>query len=215
MSRRLAFVLIAATLAAMAATLAATLAARSDDDEPAAEVTDVSSPRARSEAARFKGAVRPTTPVRDFSLRDQSGRLVRLAALRGRVVVLSPMYTHCRDSCPLIAQQIRVALDRLSPRERRRVAAYALSVDPARDTPASARMFLAEQHVRRHLDFLLGSRQRLGPVWKAYGFAPQGRRVEHNSYAVLIDRSGRQRVGFAIDFLTPESLAHDVRALLR
>lgn len=214
-SRRLALTLIALSVAALATAVAATLAARSDDDTgPAAEVIDVTEPGAQASAARFKGAVRPRTPVRDFALRDQDGRPVRLTALRGKVVALAPMYTRCRDSCPLVAQQIRVALDKLSRADRKRVVALALSVDPLNDTPRSAQRFLAEQHVRPYLDFLIGTPSRLRPIWRTYGFASQGRGTEHNSYVVLIDRSGRQRVGFALNFLTPESLAHDLRELM-
>ena len=207
--------LIAVAVAALAAAVAATLAARSGDDGGrVAEVTDVTEAGAPASAARFKGAVRPRTPVRDFALRDQDGRRVRLAALRGKIVVLAPMYTHCRDSCPLVAQQIRVALDNLPRADRRNVVALALSVDPTHDTPRSAQKFLATQHVRPYLDLLLGAPSRPRLIWRAYGFAPQGQRTEHNSYVVLIDRHGRQRVGFALGFLTPEALEHDLRALL-
>jgi protein SCO1/2 len=138
-----------------------------------------------------------------------------LAALRGKVVVLSPMYTTCRDTCPLTAQQIRGALDHLSGGERDQVRALALSVDPAHDSADSARRFLVERRVSGYLDFLLGPRDQLAPVWRAYGFAPQTAEQEHNSYVVVIDRRGRQRVGFPVDYLTPEDLAHDVRVLLR
>jgi protein SCO1/2 len=140
---------------------------------------------------------------------------VRLADLRGKVVVLSPMYTTCRDTCPLVAQQIRGAIDDLSASDRRAVRALALSVDPNNDTPQRARRFLRTRRVGRYLDFLLGSWQELEPIWKAYGFAPQTETREHNSYVVLIDQRGRQRIGFPVDYLTPEALAHDIEALVR
>jgi protein SCO1/2 len=153
-------------------------------------------------------------PAADFSLRDQDGALVRLDSLRGKVVVLSPMYTICRDTCPLVAQQIRGAIDDLPGADRRHVRALALSVDPTNDTPRNARRFLTTHRVRGYLDFLLGSSGELRPIWKAYGFAPQTEKHEHNSYVVLIDKRGRQRVGFPVDFLTPEALAHDIKVLL-
>ena len=52
--------------------------------------------------------------------------------------------------------------------------------------------------MRGYLDFLLGSRRELQPVWREYGFAPQTKTQEHNSYVVLIDGDGRQRVGFPV-----------------
>jgi protein SCO1/2 len=214
MSPRARLILIAlAAIALPAAVLAATVGrSQSDSGDSAAIVQDldVKAPR-----AQFKGAVRPPARAADFSLRDQDGAVVRLADLRGKVVVLSPMYTTCRDTCPLVAQQIRGAIDDLAKPARRQVRALAISVDPANDSSASARRFLATHRVGGYLDFLLGSRGRLEPVWKAYGFARQTEKHEHNSYVVLIDRRGRQRVGFTVDFLTPEALAHDLGVLLR
>ena len=125
------------------------------------------------------------------------------------------MYTTCEESCPVAAQQIRGALDDLEPGERERVRAFALSVDPANDTPDSAQEFLLSRRVRGYLDYLLGTRRELQPVWREYGFAPQTEDREHNSYVVLLDGDGRQRVGFPVSFLTPEALAHDIELLLR
>jgi protein SCO1/2 len=150
----------------------------------------------------------------DFTLRNQDGEPVRLSGERGSVVVLSPMYTTCSDTCPIAAQQIRGALDDLSETERGQVRAHALSVDPANDTPDSARKFLIERRVRGYLDFLLGTRRELAPVWREFGFSPQTEALEHNAYVVVLDRSGRQRVGFPVDRLTPEGLAHDLRLLV-
>jgi protein SCO1/2 len=206
--------LVVVALVALGGVIAATIAARSGDDGPAAKVTDISG--ATGAASAFKGAVRPPgARAPNFSLRDQDGRLVRLRDLRGRVVALSPMYTTCRDTCPLIAQQIKAALDDLRSRERSDVVALALSVDPANDTPTRAKRFLAKRRVGRYLDFLLGSGSELRPIWRGFGFAPQTVTREHNSYVVLIDRKGFQRIGFAVGFLTPESLAHDLRVLVR
>src|SRR5690606_15967686 len=45
-------------------------------------------------------------PAPDFSLQTADGRLVRLADLRGKVVVLHFVYTSCPDVCPLHAEKI-------------------------------------------------------------------------------------------------------------
>jgi protein SCO1/2 len=205
-------VLVVVAVLALAGATAVTLARVLEDDGPAAKVTDIG---VQGPASRFKGAVRPKgARAEDFALRDQDGRLVRLSTLRGQVVVLSPMYTTCRDTCPLVAQQIQDALLDLPADMRSQVRALALSVDPQNDTPASARKFLRSRLVSRHLDFLLGSQAELRPVWQAYGFSPQTDEREHNSYVVLIDRRGYQRIGFPVNFLTPEALTHDLRLLL-
>jgi protein SCO1/2 len=215
MSSRARLVLIVIAALSLPGAVFASIAARSSDSSgSAAVVQEISSSGAKAPASPFKGAMRPAVPATDFALHDQNGDLVQLSKLRGKVVVLTPLYTHCQDTCPLTAQQVRGALDDLSGSQRGQVRALALSVDPANDTPDSARRFLVERRVSGYLDFLLGNHNELQPIWRDYGFAPQTKQQEHNSYVVLIDRRGRQRVGFPIDYLTPEGLSHDIKVLL-
>jgi protein SCO1 len=159
----------------------------------------------------FAGAVRPPIPPRDFTLRDQDGRRVSLAELRGRVTVLTFLYSTCQDTCPVTATTIRGALDDLG----HDVPVLAVSVDPANDTPASARRFLSQRRLTGRMRFLLGDRAQLAPIWRAYFIRPQGDGFEHSAYVLLIDRRGRQRVGFPVAQLTSEGLVHDIRRLER
>jgi protein SCO1 len=207
-SARARLVLVVVGLVALCATVVATIAASSDDSsEPAAVVEGPPSP--------FKGALRPPGLGGDFSLRNQDGKLVRTADLRGKVVVITPTYATCDESCPIAVQQVRGAIDDLAGDDRDRVRAFALSVDPDNDTPDKAQAFLLERRVRGYLDYLVGTRRELQPVWREYGFAPQTDTQEHNSYIVLLDGKGRQRVGFPLQYVTPEALTHDIELLLR
>src|SRR3954451_25070385 len=96
----------------------------------------------RPTATGFVGSLRPARMgARDFALRDERGRQVRLASLRGRAVALAFVYATCRDTCPVTAQQVRGALDQVG---RRRAAALFVSVDPPRDTPSTAARFLTD-----------------------------------------------------------------------
>jgi len=176
----------------------------------AAGVTVFARAGSEADAPGFAGSLRPDIPPQDFRLRDQDGKTVSLRALRGRVVVLTFMYTTCRDTCPLTATQIRGALDDLEQPPP----ALAVSVDPVNDTPERAREFLFKRSLGHdRMRFLLGTRAQLQPIWKAYGIQPQGKKFDHSTYVLLIDRHGRQRIGFPVQQLTPEGLAHDVRRL--
>jgi protein SCO1/2 len=93
------------------------------------------------------------------------------------------------------------------------VPALAVSVDPRNDTPLNAKRFLLKHALVGRMRFLLGSRSELAPIWKAYGIQPQGSKFDHSAYVLLIDKRGRQRVGFPMSELTPEGLAHDVKVL--
>jgi len=159
----------------------------------------------------FAGALSPPKiPVRDFHLRDQDGKPASVDEYRGQVVVLTFMYSTCQDTCPVTAQTIRGALNQVG----HDVPVLAISVDPAHDTPDTAERFLVKQSMSAgRMRFLLGTRSQLAPVWKAYGVRPQGKGFEHTAYVAVLDKTGRQRVGFPVDHLTDSYLAHDIRKL--
>jgi protein SCO1 len=199
MPRRLRWVLTGLIVCTAAAVGAVLIADRGDDGASA------------SSSREFAGALRPPgVPPKDFVLRDQDGKPASLAAYRGRVVVLTFMYSTCKDTCPLQADQIRGALDDLGGDAP---PALTVSVDPANDTPDRAKSFLLKHALTGRMRFLLGSRAQLAPVWKAYGIQPQGAAFDHSVYVLLIDERGRQRIGFPLNQLTPEGLAHDIRLL--
>ena len=156
------------------------------------------------------GALRPPgIPPPPFRLTDQDGRTVTLDDVKGKVAIVTFLYTTCEDTCPLTAQQIRGALDRLGDD----VPVLAFAVDPPRDTPARAKRFVVEQRLAGRMRFLTGPRSELRKQWTAYGIRPQGEGFEHTAHVVLLDRDGVQRIGFPVDKLTPEGLAHDVALL--
>jgi protein SCO1/2 len=134
-----------------------------------------------------------------------------MAAFRGKTVIVSFLYADCTSSCPAQAQQIKGALDDLG----HDLPAIALSVDPAHDTPAKAREFLAKQGMSKRMRWALGTKRELAPVWKKFGIAPQRPGHEHQSWMTLVDKRGLQRVGYPGAEVTPERLAHDLRILER
>jgi protein SCO1/2 len=163
-----------------------------------------------SAAAGPHGAVRPPgARMPDFALTNQDGQPVTAGSLRGRPVVFAFIYSTCKDVCPAQVQTIRGALDDLGHDVR----VVGVSVDPVNDTPHRARTFLLEQSMTGRMDFLLGSRDQLAPVWKAFGIAPQTKGRDHSSYTVLVDAAGNQRIGFPASQLTSSALAADLAAL--
>ena len=161
-------------------------------------------------SSAWEGALRPPgMRMPAFSLTDQDGDTVTAASIGGRTAVVTFLYSTCEDTCPATTQSIRGALDRLG----RDVPVLAFSVDPANDTPRRARAFLLEQSMTGRMEFLLGTRAQLAPIWRAFGIAPQRDGLEHTAHTVLIDAQGRQRIGFPSSQLTPRRLAADLQRL--
>jgi protein SCO1/2 len=159
----------------------------------------------------FEGALRPPDlPAQPLTgLVDAAGRPLSMARYKGQVVVMTFLYSTCKDTCPLTAQQIRGALDDLGTD----VPVIAVSVDPKNDTESNAKRFLVEQQMIGRMHFALGGTAALKRQWDAYGIAPQRDGREHSAYVVLVDGKGMQRIGWPVDRLTPEGLAHDIRQL--
>jgi protein SCO1/2 len=194
-------ILIALFLVAVFALGAVVLAAPGDstDDDGVA-----------SGGSRFEGAVMPRgLKAPDFTLENQDGERISMRDFRGRPVIVTFLYTTCEDTCPVQAQTVRGALDELGED----VPAIAIAVDPPRDTPERARAFLSEQRALGRLDFVLGSRAQLRPLWRRYYIRPQSVTQEHQSRFTLVDERGYQRVGYPGHEATPERIAHDIRLL--
>ena len=181
---------------------------------PGAASTDTGTPVAEhASSSGFDGALLPgRVTAHPFTLTDQRGRRVSLGRYRGQVTILTFLSSACRPSCPLIAQQIRGALDELG----HTVPTLIVSADPAADTPAAVRRFLGEASLTGRVEYLTGTRAELTPIWRAYNVVPAqlgDAGSPHPAAVLLIDRAGQERDLFQVEQLTPEALAHDVRKL--
>lgn len=162
----------------------------------------------------FDGAVFPPgVRAHDFTLTNQQGQRVSLSSYRGRVVMLVFMFSNCH-TCVLVANQVRGALDELegSPQPRTLI----VSTDPPTDTRQSVSHFLSETSLSGQVEYLTGTPKELGPVWRSYAISPVNAgktAAEAGITVLLIDREGIERVGFEVEQITPEGLAHDIRLL--
>jgi protein SCO1/2 len=161
----------------------------------------------------FDGAALPAgVPAPLFMLSDQDGRALSLSSLRGRDVVIAFPYTTCRDSCVVVAQQIRGALDELSNPP----AVLLVSADPAADTAVKVQRFLERVSLTGRASYLTGTAAELRRVWREYHVTPASAGAA--AYAkyltvLLLDARGDERVLYGPEQLTPEALAHDIRKL--
>ena len=193
--------LVAFSLCAVAAVIGATLASRGSGSPTGLELS----------ADGWAGAIRPPgQPVPDFTLTDQDGKPVSSTDLKGQPIVYAFVYSTCEDVCPAQVQTIKGALDDSG---REDVKVVGISVDPANDTRKRAASFLLKQGMTGRMEFLMGTREELAPVWKAFAIQPQDDELEHSAHTILADANGMQRIGFPFDQMTQEALAHDLGRL--
>ncbi len=168
-------------------------------------------------SADFEGGlVTPRRQAPPLMLEDVNGTSVDIRDLRGHPVLVTFVYANCPDVCPLIMSNLRqVRQDAGALGRQMRV--IAVSVDPKGDTPAVVRRFLEARHVEGFVDYLIGSRAQLEPVWKAWSVAEQVDKtdpelIEHSALIYGVTAGGELVTAYPVGF-TPEQIAKDLPLL--
>lgn len=158
-------------------------------------------------------------PVEDFSLADQTGKNFRFQSLKGKIVVVSFIYTTCPDVCPLITANLRLVQERLSAGERGGISFLSITTDPEVDTPNVLKSYADRYRVDfSNWSFLTGEEKRLQRVWKIFGVKVERKArglVNHTTLTALIDRKGMLRFAYAGAAPEPKAILEDLRRLLR
>ena len=162
------------------------------------------------------GELTPPKQAPPISLHDADGRAVSLAAQRGKLVLVTFLYTHCPDVCPLIAQNLNAAVRALPAAQRDDVRVIAVSVDPKGDTAVAVRKYRKRLQLVPQFQYLIGTRPQLRKVWAAWSVlsvkdGPD--LVDHVAYTALVDRSGKERVLYGAQ-VQARQVIHDLRLLM-
>lgn len=155
----------------------------------------------------------------DFTL-DSAAGPVKLAALRGRVVLIYFGYTICPDICPTNLALLAAALKALTPDELKRVSVLFVSVDPERDDVRRLADYSAYFHPA--IQGITGTPAQVAQVAQQYGAAYQraeqtgsalGYLVDHSAYTYVVDPAGKlvQRLDHAT---LPDQIVDAIRRTL-
>ena len=151
-----------------------------------------------------------------FSLVDQDGRPVTEGVLKGKWTAVFFGYTYCPDFCPLTLQNLALVQKKLGDRAHNFQVVF-ISIDPARDTPAALKSYLASGGMPKGAIGLTGSQAQIDHVTKAYR-APAQKIVTGDTYSFqhittvyLMDPNGRYNsvYGFGLDSDTTAGLIKD------
>jgi protein SCO1 len=143
---------------------------------------------------------------------------------RGRVTLLSLVYTRCSDGngCPLATYLLGQIRSRMDPAWSDRVRVVSLSFDPAHDTPAVLRAY-ARQHAPESSSipwhFLTTrSRREIEPILDGFGqdvwIARGSGALPHVLKVFLLDARGSVREIYTTSFLDAQVVLNDVETLL-
>jgi protein SCO1 len=167
----------------------------------------------------FSGLVRkPAKPAPPLAIKDSLGRPVNIDQYRGQAVLVTFIYDHCPDICPLIVGNLHTAQSTLGP-EAKKLQVIAVSVDPKGDTPKTVKAFLEQHQMTGKMEYLIGSRPQLESVWSKWGIAAKASptakdpdAVEHSALIYGISGSGKITTVYPANF-KPSEIVHDVPLL--
>jgi protein SCO1 len=214
----------------------ATVRAATDADANAARakgaVSRVDVPRVDASRLPAPGSYRlpRVMAAPDANVLNSTGQSLRLhRVLRGRLSVLSFMYTYCRDpeGCPrawaaMEAVHAELGRDRGLASQAQLVS---LSFDPSHDTPLQMRQFGAERasDTRVRWSFLTtASVPALLPLLRGFGQdvsvevdakGRPARTLNHMLKLFLIDESLQVREIYSVATLEPQAIVNDLRTL--
>jgi protein SCO1/2 len=158
----------------------------------------------------------PAKQAPAIGLRNYLGQRVTLSQYRGKAVLVTFLYANCPDVCPLIASNLRVALNMLGKRASQ-VQVIAVSVDPRGDTAANVARFVREHEMVGRMQYLIGSAGELAPTWAAWHVGSerevgQPQLVAHSALVYGITAGGVLKTIYPATF-EPSEIAHDVPKL--
>jgi protein SCO1/2 len=193
-------------LAALAAALLMTFGAAAHGHVPI--------PPKKGEAGRI--AVATLAP--DFTLMSQDGKPFSTEKTRGKVVLVTFIFTTCPDVCPFLTAkfaQIQRAVAKERPDD---LFLLSITTDPEIDTPQVLKAYAGRYNANlKSWAFLTGSEKDLAAVWRSFGVTVKRRDrglVQHTGLTTLIDRRGMRRFNYYGDRWHEKDVLEDISTLL-
>lgn len=155
-----------------------------------------------------------------IDLINQHGDNITLSDYRGKVVLVTAVYATCGYTCPMIMAQAKSAIDALDPEERDHLQVLAITLDPAKDSPAVlAGLAQGRELPEPTFQLLTGPVDQVNRTLDAYDFSrtrnPETGVIDHANLFILIDRKGTIAYRFTLGDRQEEWLVKAMRMLLR
>lgn len=168
---------------------------------------------------RDRGPLETIGPAPAFSLTTQHGEELSLERLRGKVVVVTFVFTTCVQGCSPLTAKLAAISERLGPELAPDVFLTFVTLTPERDTPEVLQRFAEVRGLNLDRSALLtGTPDEIRSVATAYGVAywdvPDGD-LGHTFLTSIIDQSGTLRVQYLGIKFDPDEFLGDLLSLLK
>jgi len=146
---------------------------------------------ALADNARWGANYFPNVP-----LTTQDGKTVHFYddLIKGKIVVLDMIYTHCVDACPLETARLVQVQKMLGDKVGKDIFFYSITIDPKRDTPKVLKQYAENYHVGPGWTFLTGKQEDIELIGKKLGLYsdPDPNNRDGHAPAILI---GNEPIG--------------------
>lgn len=169
--------------------------------------------------AQNMGGLEIGAAVPNFQLTNQDGATTKFTDYRGKVVVVSFLFTRCPDpsKCPMLSAKLGKVQELVGQMEeaRNRVQILSITLDPKNDTPEVLKGY-AQGHQANNWTFLTGKSNDILKVAGLFGeiYYDEKGTVVHNTRTSLVDRQGRLRRVFTDNDWKMSEMAGAIRQLL-
>ena len=163
--------------------------------------------------------------VPSFALINQDGRNIHLAQFKGKVVLITFIYTRCPfdDYCPRMNRNF-AAIDKalsIDPVAYSKTHLLSISFDPTYDTPKVLRSYgesYVGQHAKQaftHWDFATPSQKDLSNITQFFnvGITGEGSTLNHSLSTIVIGKDGKVAAWYPTNDWDPAALAIQVKEL--
>lgn len=179
-----------------------------------------------SENANVPREAQPGDTIPNFSLINQDGKPIRLEQYRGRVLLITFIYTRCPlpDYCPLMSNNF-AAIDKelkKNPDLYNKTHLLSISFDTAYDTPKVLKSYggaYTENYAGEtfsHWEFATGSPDEIRQIAQFFGlrYYEESDQIVHGLRTIVISPDGKVFKVYRSNDWKPEEVLRDIQALL-
>jgi protein SCO1 len=155
--------------------------------------------------------------VPEFKLTNLDGKPFKFSSTRGKLVLVTFIFTTCPDVCPLLTAKFAAIQRTLEEKKVKDYLLLSITTDPERDSSAVLKDYAGGFKADlKHWFFLTGARPELAQVWKIFGVnvtKTESGQVQHTSFTTILDRQGNRRVDYYGDKWQEKEVLKDIEWL--
>jgi protein SCO1/2 len=158
--------------------------------------------------------------VPNFTLTNQNNKAVSLYDFKGKVVLITFLYTQCPypDKCPMLAEKLGKTADLIDQIEgaKDKVQVISITLDPKRDTPESLKKYAQGHDASENWTFLTGKAKDVSKVASFFDviYYTEKGVIEHNMRTIILDRDLKLVKVYKNNDWKPGELAAAIRDLV-